>query len=129
MPRNETGAVTSRRVLIVDDNVDSAESLRMVVTLAGHEVGVAFNGKDAIAAALRTLPHAVMLDLGLPDIDSYAVAREIRSHEALRGVVIVATTGSNRAEDIEKARNAGIDEHMTKPLDLDRLLAIIDEAR
>jgi CheY-like chemotaxis protein len=74
-------------------------------------------------------PHAVMLDIGLPDTDGYSVARKLRSHPQLREMLIVATTGYARPQDREKSRHAGIDEHMAKPVDLDTLLDRIDRPR
>jgi two-component system CheB/CheR fusion protein len=118
-----------RRVLIVDDNVDSADSMRMLFANAGHEVTCAYTGEEAIEAALRMRPHAVMLDIGLPDTDGYSVARKLRSHPQLREMLIVATTGYARPQDREKSRHAGIDEHMAKPVDLDTLLDRIDRPR
>jgi len=118
-----------RRVLVVDDNVDSAESMRILFTSAGHEVQCAYTGDEAVGLALSLKPHAVMLDIGLPDTDGYSVARELRKHPQLRDTVIVATTGYSRAQDKEKSRHAGIDEHMAKPVDLDALLDRIDRPR
>ena len=118
-----------RRVLIVDDNVDSAESMKLLFARAGHDVQMVHTGKDATAAALRMRPHAVMLDIGLPDMDGYQVAREMRGHPELRDTLIVATTGYSRTQDLEKTRRAGIDEHMTKPVDFDALLERIDRVR
>lgn len=118
-----------RRVLVVDDNVDSAESLRMLFSTVGHEVECVYTGEQAIEAALRMRPHAVMLDIGLPDTDGYSVARELRRHPQLRDTVIVATTGYSRPQDREKSRSAGIDDHMAKPVDVDALLDRIEQPR
>ncbi|HEX4779230.1 MAG TPA: chemotaxis protein CheB [Usitatibacter sp.] len=119
----------TRRVLVVDDNVDSAESMRMLFTNAGHEVACAHTGAEALEAALEMRPHAVMLDIGLPDTDGYSVAREMRRHPQLRDTLIVATTGYTRPQDQERSRKAGIDEHMAKPVDVDALLDRIERPR
>jgi two-component system CheB/CheR fusion protein len=118
-----------RRILIVDDNVDSAESMRLMFGLAGHEVRVLGEGTQAADAALQFRPHAVMLDIGLPDMDGYAVARAMREFRELDRTLVVAVTGYGRDEDVRQSREAGIDVHMTKPIDADRLFEIIAAGR
>lgn len=118
-----------RRVLIVDDNRDSAESMRLMFMMAGHEVEVVNDGASAQPAALRFQPHAILLDIGLPDTDGYTVARELRQHPRMRDVVIVAITGYGRDEDVRKSQEAGIDDHMVKPIDPDRVLERLGRGR
>ena len=122
-------ATAPRRILIVDDNRDCAESLGLMFTLTGHTVKVVHDGGAAPPAAAEFKPDAVLLDIGLPDMDGYSVARALRENGATRGTLIVATTGYGRQEDVRKSREAGIDEHMTKPIDPDLLMEYIERGR
>jgi CheY-like chemotaxis protein len=117
------------RILIVDDNADSADSMRMLLAQEGHEVEVVDNGDGATAHALRFKPHAILLDIGLPDKDGYSVAKELRGEAALRDVVIVAVTGYGGDDHKKRSRDSGIDEHMIKPVDPDQLIERIREGR
>ena len=110
-----------RRILIVDDNTDSARSLAMIQRRRGHEARTAFSGPDAVALAAEFLPEIVLLDIGLPGMDGLEVARRLRAMPALNGVFLIAMTGYGRDEDRAEARLAGFDEYMVKPIDLDGL--------
>ncbi len=110
-----------RRILIVDDNTDSALSLAMLQSRRGHETRTAFTGPDALAAASTFLPEIVLLDIGLPGMDGFEVARQIRKTPALAGVFLIAMSGYGSDEDRTQARSAGFDEYLVKPVDLDRL--------
>lgn len=112
------------RVLIVEDNVDAAESLRMVLELGGCEVHVAHTGPDGVAAAKRVRPNLVICDIGLPGFSGYEVARRIRA-EANGSTVLVALTGYGRDEDREAARAAGFNLHFTKPVDFRELERVL----
>ena len=112
---------TPRRMLIVDDNEDSARSMATIQRLRGHETRTAFTGPDAVAAAAEFLPEVVLLDIGLPGMDGYEVVRHLREMPALAGVFVVAMSGYGSAEDIAQARAAGFDEYLVKPADLDLL--------
>jgi CheY-like chemotaxis protein len=109
--------MTSRRVLIVDDNVDSANSIAMLLSHAGHEVHVAHDGLGALAMARQVRPEFVFLDLGLPGLDGFEVARALRREPGLEALRIIAVTGYGQESDREKAREAGIDQHLVKPAD------------
>jgi CheY-like chemotaxis protein len=109
--------VLRKRVLIVDDNRDLAESLAMVLRLWGHEVTVAFDGSAALESARARPPEIVFLDIGLPRLDGFQVARQMRANPTLRGARIVAISGYGREEDRQRSREAGIDLHLTKPVD------------
>jgi CheY-like chemotaxis protein len=125
-PMAETGTPAARRVLVVDDNVDSAESLAMLLRLGGHEIETAYDGLQAVEAAERFKPDLVLLDIGLPGIDGYDAAACIREGSAGREVVLVAITGWGQEQDRRRSREAGFDAHLTKPVDmaaLSRLLA------
>jgi two-component system CheB/CheR fusion protein len=106
-----------RRVLIVEDNQDTAESLRMLLEVHGHEVAVATTGPAGVRAALDWRPDVVLCDIGLPGLDGYGVARELRRNPATAGLLLVAVTGYGREEDRLRSREAGFDHHLTKPVD------------
>jgi len=125
-PKAEAGTPAARRVLVVDDNVDSAESLAMLLRLGGHEIETAYDGLQAVEAAERFKPDLVLLDIGLPGIDGYDAAARIREGSGGRELVLVAITGWGQEEDRRRSREAGFDAHLTKPVDmaaLSRLLA------
>jgi CheY-like chemotaxis protein len=108
-----------KRVLVVDDNVDAATSLVDLLRLDGHEVAGAYSAKEALESVNLFKPDAVLLDIGLPDMDGYQVAHRIRGIGP--SVRIIALTGYGRAEDVQRARDAGFDAHMVKPVDLNAL--------
>lgn len=132
-PRPATASRTIERstrslsVLLVEDNEDSAESLRLLLELVGHRVTVAISGTEGIEAARRERPEVVLCDIGLPEADGYAVARELRNDPMLRTAYLVAITGYGLAEDRAKARSAGFDTHLTKPVDFDQLERLLAE--
>ncbi len=110
-------AVPSRRVLVVDDNEDAAESLAVLLRLEGQEVRVAFNGPEALELAAVFRPEVVFLDIGMPGMDGYEVARRLRALPQLGEVVLVAQTGWGQEEDRRRSREAGFDQHLVKPTD------------
>ncbi|MFO0234491.1 MAG: chemotaxis protein CheB [Burkholderiales bacterium] len=120
-----TAPVGSRRVLVVDDHVDAAESLALVLRASGHSVWVAFDGETALARATQVRPDVVVLDIGLPAEDGYSIARALRSRRATAGVTLVALTGYGQPEDVAKALEAGFAHHLVKPVDPERVLAIV----
>ena len=109
--------VNAHRVLIVDDNADAAESLAMLLQMSGCEVEVALDGNSALATLTRFRPHMVLLDIGMPGMDGYETARCMRATAAGKNVFLVALTGWGQDEDKRRAREAGFDEHLTKPVD------------
>jgi CheY-like chemotaxis protein len=115
------------RILVVDDNADSAESLAMVLNLAGHEARTAHSGVAALKLARDFQPEAVLLDIGLPTMDGYEVARQIRASYGARPVTVIAMTGYGSEEDRRKSREAGFDIHLVKPLDLASLSRTLQE--
>ena len=104
-----------RRVLVVDDNVDAAQSLALLLELSGHEVRLAYDGLSAVAAAIAYQPEVVLLDIGLPEIDGYEVARRIRKHYSLQSILLVALTGYGQDTDRQRSQEAGFDHHLVKP--------------
>jgi two-component system CheB/CheR fusion protein len=129
-PGNPIREIPAKRVLIVDDNVDGALTLRLLLKSEGHEVAVCHSGTSALESARSFLPDVVLLDIGLPGKDGFQVAREIRTDDALRGTTIVAVSGYGRDVDRAQSQAAGFDEHLVKPIDLGRLqLAIAGQQR
>lgn len=119
-------AAGARRVLVVDDNADAAGSLVELLRLTGHVAEAAYSGTAALAAAARFAPELVLLDLGLPDLDGFAVARALREAGCLPpGARLVALTGWGQASDRERTRAAGFDRHLVKPVELHELLALL----
>jgi PAS domain S-box-containing protein len=112
------------RILVVDDNRDSADSLAMLLRLTGHEVHVAHDGLEAVGGAEVFRPDVVLLDIGLPKLNGYEVARRIR-RERGDGVVLIALTGWGQEEDRARSKEAGFDHHLTKPVDLDALQELL----
>jgi CheY-like chemotaxis protein len=111
----------SRRVLVIEDNVDAAESLRDALELQDHRVEVAHEGPEGIVKARLFRPDVVLCDIGLPGMDGYAVARELRADDALKDVFLVALTGYTLSEDLKRASEAGFERHLAKPPSLDQL--------
>ena len=107
----------SKRILVVDDNLDSAESLATLLRIRGNEVMTAADGPGALKAAATFRPEVVLLDVGLPGMDGYEVARQMRQQPATRRALLIALTGYGRIEDREAALKAGFDKHFTKPID------------
>ncbi len=126
-PRRERPR-SSRRVLVVEDNVDSADSLRQALKVAGHTVELARSGPEGLDRARAFRPDVILCDIGLPGMDGYAVARAVRADAELRGVCLVALTGYALPEDMARARAAGFDEHVAKPPTLARLDEILATA-
>lgn len=114
-----------RSVLIADDNRDALESLAALLSMHGHQVHVAADGGEALAQAERVRPDVVLLDIGMPGLTGYEVARRIRASDWGQQMLLVALTGWGQAEDQARARAAGFDHHITKPLDLERLLGLL----
>jgi CheY-like chemotaxis protein len=116
------------RVLVVDDNVDAAESLGMLLTVAGQDVVLAHDGEAALAMALAHAPQVVLLDIGLPLLDGFEVARRLRRYADFSDVVIVAVTGYGHARNRDLSANAGFDHHLLKPVDFAEVQRIIAAA-
>jgi PAS domain S-box-containing protein len=116
-----------RRILVVEDNRDSAESLSMLLTLAGHEVRVAHDGASAIAAARDYRPQVILLDIGLPGMDGFEAARRLRGEPGLDGTLLVAMTGYGQAQDRQRSKSAGFDRHLTKPVEPGVLYGLLRE--
>jgi CheY-like chemotaxis protein len=115
-------AARAYRILVVEDNRDAAESMKLLLEVTGHQVEVAHTGPAGVTAALQFRPQVVLCDIGLPGgMDGYAVARALRREPALGSAYLVALTGYGREEDLRLAREAGFDLHLTKPVDFNDL--------
>ena len=117
---------TRHRVLVVDDNEDAADSLATLLDVMGYQVRIAYDGPEAIQAADEFQPEVALLDIGLPRLSGYDIARHVRQKRG-HEVLLVAITGWGQEDDRRKAREAGFDHHFTKPADFDALLGLIDQ--
>jgi PAS domain S-box-containing protein len=126
-PAMEPRPTTARslRVLVVDDNVDAAESLAMLLRASGHQVRTVYDGPQAREAALDYRPEVVLLDLGLPGLDGYEVAKQMRKQSVLQNVVLIALTGYGQEMDQQRSHEAGFAYHLVKPTDFNKLLEIL----
>ena len=108
---------SQRRVLVIDDNQDAAETLRDLLEIGGHAVAVAYNGREGLGLAREFRPEVVLCDLGLPELDGFAVATELRTYPEMAAIRLIALSGYGRDEDRRRSREAGFDLHLTKPVD------------
>ena len=120
-----SAARLARRILIADDNNDALESLATLLQLSGHEVFTATNGGTALQSAERHLPEVALLDIGMPLLDGYEVAKRIRSQPWGQRITLVALTGWGQDSDRRRSREAGFDSHLVKPLDLETLTDLL----
>jgi CheY-like chemotaxis protein len=120
--------LSGRRILVVDDNRDAADSLCMLLTAQGAEASVAYDGRSALAALEPTRPHTVILDIGMPGMDGYELARHIRQQAQFSAIQIIALTGWGHETDRVHSRSSGIDFHLTKPVDLKALEDLLASA-
>jgi CheY-like chemotaxis protein len=111
---------------VVDDNVDAAESVAALVRLWGHKVRLAHNGPEGFRAAEEFQPEVVLLDIGLPGMNGYDVARRLRQQPASRDALLIAVTGYGHEEDRRRSAGAGFDHHLTKPVDPEALQRLLE---
>jgi CheY-like chemotaxis protein len=124
--RTQAGRETFRRIVLIDDNIDAAESLAMLLRLKGHEVHVAYDGPGGVSLALKASPDCVLIDIGLPGIDGYEVAKRLRLHDR-GGMLLIALTGYGQAEDRMRSEQAGFDHHLVKPVSQEVLEDLLRE--
>jgi CheY-like chemotaxis protein len=117
------------RVLIIDDNRDGADSLRLVLELHGFEAHAAYSGPEGISAALELAPDFVLCDIGLPGLNGYEVAAALRRHSTTAGARLIALSAYNADEAQTRGRQAGFEHHIVKPADPDALLGLLGEGR
>ena len=121
----ETAAAVQHRVLVVDDNPDSVNSLATLLKLRGHEVHAAHDGLEAVEAAASLRPDVILLDIGLPKLNGYEAARRIREQQGGESVVLVAVTGWGQEADRRRSTEAGFDHHLVKPVELEALQRVL----
>jgi CheY-like chemotaxis protein len=126
---SEPDSTTARRILVVDDNKDSADSLAMVLKMSGHDAHTAHDGLEAVEAAATFKPDVMLLDIGLPKLNGYEVARRIREQPWGKAIMLIALTGWGQNEDRRKSREAGFDAHLVKPVDHAALSKLLAELR
>lgn len=124
-PAEEPAATNRRRILVVDDNHDSVESLAILLTLQGHETHTAGNGQEAVEAAARLRPDVILLDIGMSSMNGYEACRRIREQPGGEDVFIIALTGWGQDEDRRRSSEAGFNQHMVKPLNLAVLMRLL----
>lgn len=117
----------SRRYLIVDDNADSSEALKLLLEFRGHTVQVVHDGREALAAARSFAPEVVLLDVGLPGLDGFEVVKQLRASPETADLLVIATTGYGREEDRARCLAAGFNHHFAKPLDVDTIQALVEQ--
>lgn len=125
MQSDPDAPLAQRRVLVADDNPDSADSLGLLLELAGATVHVVYDGAAALSAIDGFRPNALLLDIELPGASGYDIARAIRAREELRGTLLVALTGWSQDEDVARAKGAGFDHHLTKPVESTVLIKLL----
>jgi PAS domain S-box-containing protein len=117
----DSGPGGNHCVLVVEDNRDGADSLAVLLNLMGHQVRVAYNGSEAVQLANTLRPHVVLLDIGLPGMSGYEVARHLRDLPGFEKTLLIAMTGYGQEEDRQRGREAGFDHYLVKPVDLDKI--------
>ncbi|WP_051299895.1 hybrid sensor histidine kinase/response regulator [Methylobacter luteus] len=125
IPAGSLETIPQLRILVVDDNIDGAESLAVLLRLSGHEVVTVACGTDALACSIDFRPQIVILDIGLPDLDGYEVAQRLREFPETQYAKLIAVTGYGQDEDREHSRMAGFDYHFLKPVDFDAISGIL----
>ena len=114
------------RLLLIEDNDDARESLRTALELGGYEVRGARDGQEGLALARVEPPDVALIDLGLPGVDGFEIARALRAEPATAAATLVAVTGYGQPDDVRRSREAGFDVHLVKPVDADRLSTLLD---
>jgi CheY-like chemotaxis protein len=114
-----------RRILVVDDNVDAADSLGELLEMLGNEVRTAHDGEAGVAVAEQFRPDVMLMDIGMPKLNGYEAARRIRQHAWGQGILLVALTGWGQEDERKKSADAGFDHHLVKPVRLDDLTQLI----
>ena len=126
-PNGASQVPSPLRILIVDDLVDAADSLALLLKRRGHSVRTVYDGSAALSAAESFIPQVVVLDLAMPKLDGYCLAERLRQQPGMQRACLIALSGYGRATDVEKSRQAGCDHHLLKPAGLAQLEAILSK--
>jgi CheY-like chemotaxis protein len=118
---SEAAPAAPRRILVADDNVDSANSLGMLLKIIGHDVRTARDGNEALTVAADFRPDVMLLDIGMPGMDGYELARRVREQPWGKSAMLIAVTGWGQDQDRQRSRDAGFDQHLVKPVELEAL--------
>jgi CheY-like chemotaxis protein len=124
-PRNQLTASKPLKIMVVDDNVDAAQTLSLMLKTVGHQVIIEYGAKSALDVARTELPDACVLDIGLPEMDGNELARRLRARPETAKILLIALTGYGQARDREEAMAAGFDHHMVKPVDMAKLTDVL----
>jgi CheY-like chemotaxis protein len=116
------------RVLVVDDNVDLARGLARLLQIHGHDVRIAYDGPTGLDEAKNSKPDVVLLDIGLPGMDGYQLAAQLRRDETVKNATLIAISGYGQEEDLRLAKEAGFDHHLVKPIISDELIRLLEES-
>ena len=127
MSNNINSASGGNNILVIDDNVDAAFTLQMLLKLKGYQVEIRHDGHEAIAAAESLRPEVILLDISMPGMSGYEVCKQIREQEWGKTIVIVALTGFGKEEDKKRTQEAGFDAHLVKPVDLQTLMDVLNQ--
>jgi len=125
LPGAAASPVAPLRLMLVDDNIDAANTLAMLLEMQGYQVSVVYRAQDALELAAADPPGIFLLDIGLPDMDGYELARRLRAQPATADAVLIALTGYGQAQDRERSEQAGFDHHLVKPVEIERLSALL----
>jgi len=120
------GQAVPRRIVIADDNEDSAQSFAMLLSFSGHEVKIAHDGAEALDAVRNFRPDVAFLDIGMPGLTGYEVAQAVRAEPWGSEVTLIAVTGWGQPDDKQRAHTAGFDRHLVKPIDPDEVDRLLD---
>ena len=115
----------NRRILIVDDNVDAADSLGEILQMLGNEVLTAYDGESGIKAAKTFQPDVVLCDIGMPKMNGFDTARALRAEGWSKNILLVALTGYGQEDDLQRSADAGFDHHLVKPVEVNALIALL----
>jgi signal transduction histidine kinase/ActR/RegA family two-component response regulator len=126
LPAGEAPSITAHRILVVDDNHDAADALATLLKISGNETELAFDGEEAVSAAEKFRPDVILMDIGMPKLNGYRAASEIRHHAWGKDMVLVALTGWGQDEDRKKTAAAGFDGHLVKPVDYAALAKVVN---
>jgi len=114
-----------RSILVIDDNKDAADTLSALLRMLGHDVTTVYDGVSGVREAARMRPHAVLCDIGMPGMSGFDVAREIRASDEAHAMTLIAVTGYGHPDAVRDAHAAGFDLHLVKPVDLNKLTAML----